>query len=264
MLGRIRRSVVAAGLLPLGFGCLHHDKGAGWSLTAPLPQNPPATGPSAATAAATEDLPDKQQAALNMTMAENCAKEGKETDAIEYYEKARTQDPSLNEKVSRRLAVLYDRHDEQALAMKEFEELLKKRPKDSNLLNDMGYSHYNRGQWVEAESYLRRAVAADKANKRAWNNLGFALAMQGKYAEAIETFHKSVSQAEAQANIGFVLVVQGKPAEAAGAYRRALELEPTLKTAQAALARLEGGSDPKTETAYPVSPAAGFAPNNGQ
>jgi Flp pilus assembly protein TadD len=102
--------------------------------------------------------------------------------------------------------------------------------------------------------YLRRAVAADKSNKQAWNNLGFALAMQGKYTESIEVFHKAVSPAEAQANLGFVLTVQGRPVEAARAYRQALTLEPTLKTAQAALVRLEGGAVPPVEPTGPIGP----------
>jgi Tfp pilus assembly protein PilF len=216
-------------------------------MTSLLTGSDPLTGPtggahSSATEKADGELPGKQSANLCMVMAEALEKEekgDKDVQAIAYYERAREQDPAVSERVGRRLAVLYDRVDQQAKAMNEYNELLKKRPKDSGLLNDIGYSYYNRGQWAEAESHLLRAVAADKHNKRAWVNLGMAQAQQGKLVEAIAAFEKAISPAEAQANLGFVLMTQGKRAEALAAYRRALTLEPTLPIAQAAIAKLE-------------------------
>lgn len=187
-----------------------------------------------------QDLAPNVSANLCMSMAESLEKEGKESDALVYYEKARQLSPALNDRASRRLAILYDRHDQQAKAMAEFQELLKKHPKDSTLLNDIGYSYVNRGQWAEAETFLRRAIAADKENKRAWINLGLALSQQGKYTEGLEAFAKAVTPAEAHANLGFVLATQnGKRAEAIQAYHQALVLEPMLPVAREALARLE-------------------------
>jgi len=169
-----------------------------------------------------QELPGKPAALLLVTMAEGLE--------------------NVADRAARRLAVLYDRADEQAKAMHEFQEQLKKKPKDASLLNDMGYSLYNRGQWAEAENYLRRAVSQDKNHKPAWVNLGLALAQQGKDQEALEAFSHAVSTAEAYSNLGFVLAVQGKKPEAIAAYRRALELEPALKIAQAAVQRLEAPS----------------------
>ena len=249
---RIRLVLMAAAFTLPGVGCLHKPDGGFWSMK-PMPttvQSAPAGTP----APNAENIPEKQKATLCLTMAESFDRDGKDADAALYYDQARTLDPALNEKAARRLAVLYDRLDNQAKALVEFQELIKKRPKDAGLLNDLGYSHYNRGHWAEAETYLRRAVAADKTNKRAWVNLGLALAQQGKYQESIEVFQKAVSPAEAQANIGFVLVVQGKRAEAAAAYRKALELEPTLKTAQNALVRLESPTPTEPNTLPGVNP----------
>ena len=242
---RVKVLIVAAVALS-GVGCVQRTAGGGWSVPSwadTKPSGGTIAGPSA------EDLPGKESGTLSLSMAESLEKDGKEAEAIGYYERARTLDPSLAERAGRRLAVLYDRHDNQAKAMTEFQELLKKRPKDANLLNDMGYSHYNRGQWVEAEAYLRKAVAADKTNKRAWVNLGMALAQQGKYPEGLDAFGKVVSPAEAQANLAFVLLTQGKKAEAVAAYKRALAFEPTLKIARAALEKLDPGDA--------VQPAAG-------
>lgn len=240
---RVSVLIVAAALC--GTGCVNRTAGGGWSVPSWGESKSPAGNVPTASA---EDLPGKESAALCLNMAESLEKDGKEAEAIAYYERARTLDPSLGERAARRLAVLYDRHDDQSKAMTEFQALLKKRPKDAALLNDVGYSHYNRGQWVEAEAHLRKAVAADKTSKRAWINLGMALAQQGKYQEGLDAFGKVVSPAEAQQNLGFVLLTQGKKAEAASAYKRALELEPTLKVARAALEKLEGAE---------VTPVAG-------
>jgi tetratricopeptide (TPR) repeat protein len=233
---RVSVSVVIAAVALNGVGCVQRTAGGGWSV--PNWAESKSSGGTIPTASA-EDLPGKESGTLCLNMAESLEKDGKESEAIAYYERARTLDPSLGERSARRLAVLYDRHDDQAKALTEFQALLKKRPKDANLLNDIGYSHYNRGQWVEAETHLRKAVAADKTNKRAWVNLGMALAQQGKYQEGLDAFGKVVSPAEAQSNLAFVLLTQGKKTEAIDAYKRALAFEPTLKIARAALDKLE-------------------------
>jgi Tfp pilus assembly protein PilF len=215
--------------------------------SAPGPSGP--TGPASSAPAKETELAANESAALALAMAEGLEKDGKDADAAACYERARQLDPAAGDRAAHRLAILYDRNDEQAKAMAEFTSLLKKRPRDAALLCDVGYSHYNRGRWAEAEAHLRKAVAADRTSKRAWNNLGLALAMQGKEREAVAAFEKAVTPAEAQANLGFCLTVQGKRDDAKAAYRRALTLEPALHSAQAALARLD---------APPTAPGVGL------
>ena len=200
---------------------------------------PTGGGHTPASESASGDLPAKHSAALCLVMAEDLEKADKDAEAVAYYERARELDPAITERAGRRLAVLYDKIDQQAKAMTEYQELLKKHPKDAGLLNDLGYSYYNRGQWAEAESHLLRAVAADKTSKRAWVNLGMAQAQLGRGVEAVASFEKAVSPAEAQANLAFVLATRGDRDGALAAYRRALALEPTLPVAQSAIARLE-------------------------
>ncbi|MBA4190550.1 MAG: hypothetical protein C0467_21395 [Planctomycetaceae bacterium] len=249
----MRLTVLILVIVATSTGCTHNRAanmtgllGGGESLNGPTSSTPTPTSESASS-----ELPNKQSANLCLVMAESLERADKEVEAVAYYERGRELDPTSAERVGRRLAVLYDRIDQQAKAMNEYQELLKKRPKDSALLNDMGYSLYNRGQWVEAETYLLRSVAAEKTNKRAWVNLGMAQAQQGKTAQAITSFEKAVSPAEAQANLGFVLLTQNKRDEALAAYRRALALEPTLPIAQAAIAKLERGEALATQ---PVGP----------
>ncbi|MFO0796817.1 MAG: tetratricopeptide repeat protein [Gemmataceae bacterium] len=249
---RLTALLIAAASLSAS-GCLTAGRGGvpAWLAArteAPLLPSGP-TGPASATPPKQTELPANESAALTLAMAEGLEKDGKDADAAACYERARALDPAVADRAAHRLAILYDRNDEQAKAMAEFTSLLKKRPRDAALLCDVGYSHYNRGRWAEAEGHLRKAVAADRTSKRAWNNLGLALAMQGKEREAVECFEKAVTPAEAQANLGFCLTVQGKRDEAKAAYQRALALEPALRTAQTALARLE---------APPTAPGAGL------
>lgn len=256
---RVRGGLMAAAAVLAAAGCVHRTAGGDWAVGKTGPGTPAAANATAGPNG--EELPGKESAALCLAMAESLDKDGKDADAAGYYERARTLDPALADRAAHRLAILYDRLDEQAKAMAEFHALLKRHPKDGGLLNDIGYSCYNRGQWAEADAYLRRAVAADKGNKRAWVNLGLALAQQGKDAEAVDAFEKAVTPAEARANLGFVLATRGLKADAVGAYRRALELEPTLKIAQAAIARLEAPAaadrPPADGLPGPIQPAAG-------
>ena len=134
-----------------------------------------------------------------------------------------------------------------ATALVEFERALKADPHDAALLNDLGYCHYARGEWEQAEKYLRQSVQADGGNRRARMNLGMALAQQGKNDEALKAFGEVVSPAEAQANLGFILLSQGKREEARSAYQQALELEPNLRIARTALDKL--ASPPATALA---------------
>ena len=95
----------------------------------------------------TTELPSKDSASLALKMAESLeAKDNREADAIAYYERARKISPELNDRCSRRLAVLYDKVDNQSQALIEFQDLVRKHPKDSNLHADLGYSYTLRGQ----------------------------------------------------------------------------------------------------------------------
>lgn len=248
----VRIAILLLLILP-SVGCFRNNMRELWSSsekpnTGPIENGArPATGQNGAV-----ELPGKQSAELCLRMAESLEAEGKDADAVPYYEKARLLDPSWHDRVSRRLAVVYDRLDEQSRAMKEFQEQLQKFPKDSVLLCDIGYSYYNRGQWADAENHLRKAVSHDKNNKRAWVNLGMALAQQNKTNEALEAFEKGVTAAEARSNLAFILAVRGKTEEAKQAYRAALQLEPALNAARIALNKLENpeaAKNPRVQTA---------------
>lgn len=189
-------------------------------------------------------LPDKDTAEIQLSIAEELDKNGYLADAADRYEKARQLDPKLKQ-VSRKLALLYDKMGDERKALDEYEEALKLTPNDPDLLNDLGYCHYNRGRWTDAETCFRHALAINAKYKRANINLGLALAQQGRLDEAMESFLKVTRPAEAKANVAFVLAAHGKKAEAKAMYQEALRLEPGLFAAQNGLASLEAPKKPE-------------------
>jgi tetratricopeptide (TPR) repeat protein len=197
-------------------------------------------GPDAASEALPPvELPAKDTARLCFRTAQEFEKNGKTEDAIQLYERARGNDPSLATQAGRRLAVLYDKAGEFSKSTAEYEALLAASPKDADLLNDMGYSYYCRGQWANAESVLAKAVEFDPNHKKAWINLGLARGQLNKWDESFQAFSQAVRPAEAHCNMAFVLASQGKSDEAKSHYRQALALDPSQKLAQYALTRLE-------------------------
>jgi Tfp pilus assembly protein PilF len=199
------------------------------------------TKPIAGNAGAKEKLlPPKECAEICLTIGTELEKGGYLADAAIQYEKVRKLDPKT-QVVGRRLAVLYDQLGEERRALTEYDDALKRTPKDADLLNDYGYFHYSRGRWQPAETAFRQALAQNPTHERAIINLGMTLAQQGKLDEAMQTFVKINSQAQAKANIAFALATQGKRALAMQAYREALQIEPGLMSARQGLATLESG-----------------------
>src|SRR5262249_39913409 len=104
---------------------------------------------------------------------------------------------------------------------------------------DYGFCYYSANQWADAEAQFRKAVAINANLERAWVNLGLCLAQQEKYLEAFTAFQKGCTPAETHANLGFVMASQGKREEAKKEYRMALDKDPNMVVAKAALMKLE-------------------------
>jgi Tfp pilus assembly protein PilF len=206
------------------------------------------------------ELPAKDAARACLATAQLLDKQGKCAEAAFEYEKAIANDQSLNKTVCRRLAVIYDHLGDFAKADREYEKALALHPKDAALLNDVGYSHYLRGDWTLAEDYLRQAVSINPGHKTAWINLGMTLVQRNQLDQAFEAFNHAVPEPEAHCNIAFAYSLAGKHQEAIREYRRALELAPDLEKARAALLKLEhpnAGTSPVAR--QPVPLAGGFA-----
>jgi tetratricopeptide (TPR) repeat protein len=254
---------VAAGLAA---GCRLPAKPAGGAPPEP-PAAPPAEvgkhlliGPDGGQTPPTELAP-KPAALACFKAAQQMEANGQTEEAAKLYEKARSLDPAAHTAAAtRRLAVVYDRLGEFTKSAAEYEAAVKAAPTDADLLNDLGYSHYSRGESEKAVAALRKAVELKPDHKRAWMNLGLALALGGRFAESYEAFAKAGKPAEACCNLAFALAAQGRTEEAKTEYRKAIELDPGLKLARAALAKLENPAPVAKEDApkrpsRPATPA---------
>jgi tetratricopeptide (TPR) repeat protein len=184
------------------------------------------------------ELPAAESAKLCFATAEKLEQGGKFAEAISLYEKARKEDSRIGVQATRRLAALHDRTGNFDKALEEYNRGLRDNPRDAELLNNLGYGYYCRGQWTAAEKQLRLAVSVDVKMTSAWNNLGMALAQQGRYDESLTAFEKAVSKAQARCNLAYIQATQMKNDEARQNYERALQLEPGLQIARIALQKL--------------------------
>ena len=84
--------------------------------------------------------------------------------------------------------------------------------------------------WRDSETLFRHAVRVTEKNYLAYNNLGFFLSKQGKTAEAMEDYLKSLkinpAYEDALNNVGYLLAGQKKYPEAIGYYEAALRVQP--------------------------------------
>lgn len=181
----------------------------------------------------------REVAQARFSAAEALDRGEKVPEAIALYEQARIADPRLANKVSRRLAVLYDQFGEWDQARLEYERLLKANPKDADMWTKLGHGYYLRRHFTEAEQCHRQAIAVNPKHGAAWINLGLTLAQMERYSEAFEATATIIPPAQAHCNMAFVLTTQGKREEAKKRYRDALALDPSMQKARQALEKLE-------------------------
>ena len=184
------------------------------------------------------DLPPEKSAKLCLATAEELEKNGHLDQAIAQYELALKHQPGLPG-TGKKLAACYARQGQFDKAIEQYQKGLAGSPKDADLLNDIGYTYYEKEDFVTAEKYLRQAITSKPSHQRAHGNLGLALGRQCKWKESLEEFKKAGSPATAQANLAAMYLAAGKAEEARRSCNIALGLEPNHKTARELLAKLD-------------------------
>ena len=139
----------------------------------------------------------------------------------------------------RRLAAALDRLGRFPQAEEHYRKAIKLSPKDSRVWNDVGYSHYLRGQWADAERALKTALKLAPADARIRTNLGLTLAAAGRSQEALPLLSGAGGDAIGHANLGYLLAATGQPERARQHYQEALAMRPDLDLARRALAQLD-------------------------
>jgi len=188
-----------------------------------------------------EDAPIKTAAAVDDSMQFDLAraseKQGKLLQAQEMYLHLLEESPR-DVDVLHRLGVVSSRLNEYDQASHYFMQALRIDKHNSEILADLGYSMYLKGDLKAAETALRQASREDAGNERAINNLAMVVGEQGRTDEAYALFRSVVDEAEANANLAYVMSRRGAQDEAAKRYSLALTIDEDLEQAQVALLQI--------------------------
>jgi predicted O-linked N-acetylglucosamine transferase (SPINDLY family) len=111
-------------------------------------------------------------------------------------------------------------------------ELLKRKPRNSSLLQLLGEIARQTGEVSAAEDLFRRAIASDAKDANAYLRLGRVLAHLGRREDAIQVLQSAVrvqpNFAEALCLLGDMFQDQGHESEARQHYDQALRVNPNL------------------------------------
>jgi len=95
------------------------------------------------------------------------------------------------------------------------------------IYNNLGVVQIALKQYGDAVNSFRFALKNGGVSPRTYNNLGLALARQGRLAEALEAFKYAGGESKANNNLGYVLLADGRPGDSVPYFERAVELAPS-------------------------------------
>ena len=103
-----------------------------------------------------------------------------------------------NPSIHHRLAVVADKQRQYSVADEHYQAALRQRPRDVNILSDLGFSYVLRDNLPQAERTLKQALEIDRSHQRAMANMGLVYAKQNRRDEALAMFREGATEAEAQ------------------------------------------------------------------
>ena len=195
---------------------------------------------------------------------------GNRDEGLRHLQRAVELDPK-SPKAQAALGVSLDQLGRREEAVAHLEAARNLRPHDSRILNNLGVAYLRSGQPERAEPLLRAALREDQRDvPLRQNNLGMALAMQGRFDEALEAFRGAGDEQSALSNLGYAHYARGEYDQAIAQYEKALlaggqanvEVVGNLQAARRArdLARRAPGEAPPVAGAPPPTPAPRIDP----
>jgi tetratricopeptide (TPR) repeat protein len=112
---------------------------------------------------------------------------------MEMLKKAAEENPDDTLKLREYADFLAQAH-QQDEAIKEYEKILKKDPKRTDILTSIAFIHYNKKEYKEAEEGLSKVLAIDKNHLQAKYNLGAIAANQGDFEKAKKIWTQLVKE----------------------------------------------------------------------
>lgn len=134
--------------------------------------------------------------------------------------------------------VLKNPQEQQAIwdkALADYEKSLKYRYNNAEVLSNMGYIYFSRGQAEKAEEVYKKAVEYDPRFVDARRNLGAVFAMQKKFPQAIDQWKEALKYADDKKSptlyfyIGSAYKDMGQPEKSGEWFDKAYSLDPSLR-----------------------------------
>lgn len=147
--------------------------------------------------------------------------------------------------INTQLALNYIAENNMILAKEKLLLALKQDPHSSNTHAVMAYYLERAHEFKAAEEYYKKAIILAEHKGAAENNYGTFLCRQNRYLESEAYFKKAVhdptyiNTAKSYENAGRCAEQSGEPKKAKDYYKKALEHDPLLLSAQIAMNRLE-------------------------
>jgi len=169
---------------------------------------------------------------------------GREEEAHPHFERAAQLNPQ--DPMSRANLGTYSMtHGHLSEAIQEYQETVKLTSDPSFLAQtyaNLGMAQRSLGQSDHARASFEQALKLDHRQFIAWAGLGLLAEREGKNAEAVDDFSRSVElqpTASGYLQLGHAFEQTNQPAQAFAAYQQALKIDPNLADAQQALDRLK-------------------------
>lgn len=132
------------------------------------------------------------------------------------------------------LAIVQEREDKPADSLKTFTKAARKQTPTSTDLDYVGLDYVLLKDYPDAIHWLRRAVAFDAKNGRAWYHLGRCYYTQNHFPNALAAFQHAKAlmpdDPRVLENLGLTLEAENHPSEAEQQYRKAVQLARLSQT----------------------------------
>jgi len=124
------------------------------------------------------------------------------------------------------LGVIADLDKEFSLAQNYYQLAIRIQPNNPSPYNNLAYSYYLDRDWRNAESAFLKTLNIDNSFTQAWRNLGLLYTREGKYYQALNTFSKLMTEAEAYNTVGYLCMQEKAYSKAEGFFKKAIDLSP--------------------------------------
>lgn len=160
--------------------------------------------------------------------------QGNLPNAMDQYSKALKLDPKHKDALFRTGIVQVKQRSFNA-AIETFNRYVAATGGDATAYANLGFAYELSGRSTEAENAYRKGIQKDPTNPACRVNYGLLLARKERFNEAMLQMQTVLSEAEVHYNMASVYESLGRKEQAKLEYKKAIELEPTMRDAQARL-----------------------------